>query len=230
MNTDSISRVLGRVLEYKNMGNTLDIENEKDSAVLMFFLDNLEEGLARHKAKKGFIIVEGHSDCGAVKLAHGCSPLSKKMASVLKPISRVVEWVYSIFKEKPESIMDTVEHIVSEAALTAKTDLKKKYYPEIFADDEVVDILRKFINPTRASMALHFYICLANAMSQIWNIMTIYKVRDYVENNKLELLAAFYDIFSAKTYYYIVDYSRVFRDVLIYLSGKPHIVKYFREI
>ena len=237
MNTDSISRVLGKVLEYKTMGNTIDPKNIKDRAVITYFLKNLDASLEKHGVGRGFIIVEGHSDCGAVRLIHETPPvlLTEPMTSVLKPIYVATKYVFDVFKEDPNRIMSVVEGIVSESALAVKTDIRKKFHPEIFYDKNVVRILRKQINPARASMALHFYLCIINAVIQVFNMLMLDMVKRYTIDGKIDFLVSLYDIFSARTFYFVVDGQAIISELghllrePLQLSGID-IAEYFRVI
>ena len=239
MSTDSINRIIGKVLEYKTMGNTIDINNAKDRAVLIYFAKHLSKNIIKHGLRGGFILVEGHSDCGAVRLAHENGPgiVSRYMKDALKSILATTEYVFYVLKRNPNLIFNAVESMVSEATLSAKTDLRKRFYPEMFYEKGVIEILRKQINPTKASMALHFYICLINAMVQIFRILLVEDVRRHVEEGKLRLLVSLYDIFSAKTYYFVADhyailnelYRHSLNEAMIYALGK-NIIDFFEEI
>lgn len=213
MNTDSISRVLGKILEYKVVGNVIRHDDPRDAFVVKYFLQNLDEALGVHDVDKGFIIIEGHSDCGAVRMVHS-NPLSKLSSDALlflAPLIKSVKYVFEIFLREPNEVLDSVKEIVEEAALKAKIAIREKFYPEIFYNKGVVRILRKQLSPNRASMALHFYIALANAMIQVIELFRNRAAYRAVMDQKLEVLASFYDIFSARTYYFsVVDKNQVY--------------------
>ena len=213
INTDSISRLLGKILEYKVMGNIIRVDDPRDLLVLKYFLEHLDESLKIHKVDRGFIIVEGHSDCGAVRIAHS-KPLiemSSEEMYVLAPLVKLTKRVFSIFINKPNEILDPVEEIVEEAALKAKVQIGKIFYPEIFFDKNVVKVLRKQLSPNRAAMSLHFYIALANAMIQVMELCRYERLFQAIMDKELETIVAFYDIFSAKTYYFsVADYAKIY--------------------
>lgn len=214
MNTDSISRVLGKVLEYKVVGNVIRHDDPRDAFVVRYFLQHLDDALRTHDVDKGFIVIEGHSDCGAVRTAHS-NPLSELSSDVLlflAPLIKSVKYVFYIFSREPDGVLDSVKEIVEEAALKAKTDIRKIFYPGIFYNKDVMRILRKQLSPNRASMALHFYVALVNTMMQVIELFRNEAVCGAITDQKLEVLASFYDIFSAKTYYFnVVDKDQVYR-------------------
>ena len=67
-------------------------------------------------------------------------------------------------------------------------------------------------------------------MAQILNIIAFDEIRDYIMRGKLELLASFYDIFSAKTYYFVADHASILHEFYPIPALKINIVDYFKEI
>ena len=189
------------------MGNVFDSERPMDRLILDYFLSHMEEGAEKHGMRRGFIIIEAHSDCGAVKLVHSGEKLEEPESAsrALNPIIQATDYAFRFFKRNAEELLNSVDDIVREAYLVAKTDLSKIFYPEIFYDEEVVALLKKNISPHRASLALHIFISLANAMGQILKLLTLRRIKDLARLDRLELLASFYDVFSAHTYFFIID-------------------------
>ncbi len=130
LDMENASNLLGKVLIFRNMGNIVNFSCTNFTATLAYFTKHLLDSLEKEGRERGSIVIEGHTDCGAIKLAHlyldGLeSPYKEALTSIIDLIKeefRKIRFRGLIFEKE-------IEIMVNEAIEYSRILISEKFYP-----------------------------------------------------------------------------------------------------